>query len=136
MGALVRHLSAVTVLAAAVFLVACALGGGAASTAIDPDDNGKTVAVPVGQQLMLSLPSNPSTGYQWSLAATLPPQLVTAAETFESSGTPGLVGAGGTQVFTYSVVRAGSGVLTLVYARPWEKGVSPVETYTVTVSAK
>lgn len=138
MGASMRRVGLAVMLVVALALAGCSLTGAgvAGPVAIDKDDNGKTIALSVGQTLLVSLPANPSTGYDWTVTGALPPQLRASADSFDASGTPGVVGAGGTQVLSYDVVRAGSGRLALGYARPWEKGVSPVATFTVTVSAK
>lgn len=131
-------LAALAVALAASLVAGCVSGIGAPGpVAIDKDDNGRTVAVAVGQTLQLSLPSNPSTGYDWSLAGSAPPELQLLAESFESSGTPGIVGAPGTRVFAWRTVKAGTGQLTLRYARHLTTGPdSTGSTFTVTVSAK
>jgi inhibitor of cysteine peptidase len=133
-----RCVAALAVAVAASVVAGCVLGIGAPGPiAIDKDDNGRTVSVAVGQTLQLSLPSNPSTGYDWSLAGGTPPQLQLLAESFETSGTPGIAGAPGTRVFAWRTVKAGTGQLTLRYARHTSTGLdSAGSTFTVTVSAK
>lgn len=61
---------------AAVFAVATAAGPAAAanSTIITEADNGKAIAVPVGQPLEVQLPGSNGTGY-WVLDSDLTPQL-------------------------------------------------------------
>jgi inhibitor of cysteine peptidase len=39
-----------------------------------------------------------------------------------------MVGAGGTEIWTFRAVRKGKTTLTLGYVRPWEKGIAPVKT--------
>jgi predicted secreted protein len=54
---------------------------------------------------------------------------------FKSSN-PELVGSGGTITLTFKVLKTGTGTLNLVYHRPWETGVEPINTYTTTITVK
>jgi inhibitor of cysteine peptidase len=99
-------------------------------------DKGSQVSVKVGGQIVITLDCNPSTGYTWEaqgLDATIFKQVGEA--TFVSSD-PGMVGAGGTLSFTFKVLKAGTASLTLVYHRPWETGVDPLDTFSITVTVK
>jgi inhibitor of cysteine peptidase len=55
--------------------------------------------------------------------------------TFISSD-PGVVGSGGVLTLTFITVKAGTASLKLVYQRPWETNVEPVNTFEITVSVK
>jgi len=44
-----------------------------------------------------------------------------------------LVGAGGVQILRFEAVNAGKMTLKLIYHRPWEKDVEPMETYSIQV---
>jgi inhibitor of cysteine peptidase len=99
-------------------------------------DKGSQVNVQVGDQIVISLDGNPSTGYTWEtqgLDSTIIQQVGEA--TFVSSNT-GLVGSGGTLTLTFKALKAGTVPLNLVYHRPWETGVAPVDTFAVTVTVK
>lgn len=99
-------------------------------------DKGSQVSLKVGGQIVITLDSNPSTGYTWEaqgLDTTIFKQVGEA--TFVSSD-PGLVGAGGTLTLTFKVLKAGTASLMLVYHRPWETGVEPLDTFSVTVTVK
>jgi inhibitor of cysteine peptidase len=99
-------------------------------------ERGGSVTVNAGQQFTITLDGNPSTGYTWEpkdLDASMFQQVGDAQ--FISDNT-GLVGAGGTLTLTFKALKTGSTDLTLVYHRPWEKDVAPVDTYTVTVVVK
>jgi inhibitor of cysteine peptidase len=45
-----------------------------------------------------------------------------------------VVGSGGVYTFIFEAVAPGQGVLKLEYARPWEEGMAPIQTYSVTVT--
>jgi len=97
-------------------------------------DASTTVLGVVGKPIIVQLPANPSTGYTWQ-ASTVPTFMAQAgAPTFQTEATGTVVGAGGEQSFTFTVKAAGSGPLSLVYLRPFEKGVPPAKTFNVTVT--
>lgn len=99
----------------------------------------------VGEEFDIRLPSNPSTGYQWQVAA-IDEKVVRLVDTRwepkldgETDGTSPneVVGSGGTSVLTFVGAAAGRGAIRLVYVRPWEKGIAPARRadYTVEVFA-
>jgi inhibitor of cysteine peptidase len=116
-------------MAAALLLQGCARS---APVTLGEGDSGHTIKVNVGQQITVRLPSNPSTGYSWSVATLGGLQQVGEA-TYKATETSGVVGSGGTQSFTFSGRKRGSGQLTLEYRRPWEKGTPAAKTWTVVV---
>ena len=91
-----------------------------------------------GHSLIVALPSNPSTGFAWAFAPPEPAQRQMQGEpTYVPPGsTSPVVGAAGTQVFTFKAVARGTAKLDLIYARPFEKGVPPEKTFTVTVEVE
>ena len=106
------------------------------STILTTANNGDQVEVKVGGQIIIKLDGNPSTGYTWEakdLDATMFTQV--GDPVFDSSN-PGLVGSGGTLTLTFKTLKAGTSPLTLVYHRPWETGVDPTNTFSVTVKVK
>ncbi|MFI5779419.1 protease inhibitor I42 family protein [Nocardia sp. NPDC051570] len=101
---------------------------------LDAKADGTRVAVRAGQQVKVSLAANPTTGYQWQLRE-LDQAIVKQADEpdFRPDPNPGnRVGVGGTSVWTFTAVAAGSTTLTLGYLRPWEQGVEPSQSFTVT----
>jgi inhibitor of cysteine peptidase len=134
----VRKLSSWSGITAAVLLIVvlstsgCTGGGG--TLEIDKNADGSTVALTIGQELVLSLESNPTTGYSWQLAAAGTPVLSQQGEVeFIDQGEEGLVGAGGVEVFRFTAEQAGTTELNLVYLRTWEEGISPIDEFSVTV---
>lgn len=75
--------------------------------------------VNVGQTFNVPLSSNPSTGYQWTI--TNQPQFISLADEkyVPDPHPPGMVGVGGTQVFTFVANYTGDGILSFVYSTPW-----------------
>jgi predicted secreted protein len=78
----------------------------------------------VGQDFVIVLDSNPSTGFSWRLASPLPDMLKLKDKRYIANE-PRLIGSGGTEEWTFKPVRSGKATITFEYIRPWEKEVSP-----------
>jgi inhibitor of cysteine peptidase len=127
-------LAAVTV----IVLSGCSTGGGAtgSTVTVTEKDADTTATVAAGQDLKVALSGNPSTGYSWSVAAR-PLFLEQQGEpTFDSKAPSNVVGASGTQTTTFKATSAGSGILKMIYSRPFEKDTPPAKTFSITVIAK
>ena len=104
---------------------------------IDANDDGSQVELEQGQILVVTLESNPTTGYRWEQAETQESILeqIGEAEFMPSeTGEPPLVGAGGWEIFRFTAVSTGQMTLRLVYRRPWEEGVEPLKTFSLQVT--
>ena len=99
-------------------------------------DKGSQVEVKVGDQIVISLDANPSTGYTWEPKDLDTTMFEQVGDPVFSSSNPSLVGSGGTLTLTFKTLKAGTVNLTLVYQRPWETGVDPIDTYAITVNVK
>jgi inhibitor of cysteine peptidase len=97
-------------------------------------DTGKTVDVKVGEMILVELEGNPSTGYTWEVKDLDASFLQQVGEIAFNSGNPGLIGSGGTLTLTYKTLKAGTTTLNLVYHRPWEKDIKPLNTFLVTIN--
>jgi len=97
------------------------------------DDNGREMQLKKGQTLVVTLEGNPTTGYSWEVADPLDEQVLRQAGEPEFQQESDLVGAGGVQILRFEAVNAGKMTLKLIYHRPWEKDVEPVETYSIQV---
>ena len=99
------------------------------------EDDGTSVQLALGGTLIIALTSNPSTGFSWAVTPPEPVGLELEGEPAyvpPGSTTP-VVGAAGTEVFTFNATGAGETTLTLTYARGFEPGAAGEETFTVTV---
>jgi inhibitor of cysteine peptidase len=97
------------------------------------DDNGHEMQLKKGQTLVVTLEGNPTTGYSWEAAEPLDEQVLRQVGEAEFKAESDLVGAGGVQILRFEAVNAGQTTLKLVYHRPWEKDVEPLETYSIQV---
>ena len=80
---------------------------------------GGRVHVKVGDELVLRLPENPSTGYRWVLD---PPRgSLELAEDAYVRSRDGAVGSGGERHFTLRATNSGHAEIQLRLARSWEQ---------------
>lgn len=98
-------------------------------------DNGSSVKLRNGGELVISLESNPSTGFAWVIAEPPPAALESQGdpEYLPPAGATPAVGAAGTEVFTFKATAAGTAELTLEYRRGFEPDVPAEKTFSVTV---
>jgi inhibitor of cysteine peptidase len=91
----------------------------------------------VGQQFILRLPSNPTTGFRWLLRDSAPQILQSLGpEVYSNPEDAGLVGSAGVSTWRFEVTQAGEGQLALTYERPWEVGVVPAQRFDCTLNAQ
>lgn len=90
-----------------------------------------------GQQFILRLPSNPTTGFRWLLRDTAPQVLQSLGpEVYTNPEDAGLVGSAGISTWRFQVAQAGEGRLALTYERPWEVGVAPAQRFDCLIKAE
>jgi predicted secreted protein len=104
----------------------------AAAGALTEADNGDTVSLAVGETIQVTLESNPTTGYEWLYQSGDPDVIKQVGDAVYNEPDSGLMGAGGSETFTFEATGAGETVLELWYMRPWES-VQPDTTFEVTV---
>jgi inhibitor of cysteine peptidase len=95
------------------------------------------VALKVGQALVVTLPSNPSTGYSWTISTAPDGAVLTQnGELTYAATNPDVVmpGSGGTETVRFTATAAGTTTIVLDYRRPWETDVPPVDTVTLDVT--
>ncbi|MEI6142488.1 MAG: protease inhibitor I42 family protein [Mariniphaga sp.] len=89
----------------------------------------------VGDSFQLELTSNPSTGYSWTWSNQQDVSVVEKTDSKYTASNPGLMGGGGTEVWTFKGAKSGSDSLKLEYKRSWESGAA-AETKTIKVTVK
>jgi inhibitor of cysteine peptidase len=99
------------------------------------EDSGGQATLRPGQTFTLSLASNPTTGYSWEFVG-LDAQDIVEVVKEEYVADSKLIGAGGVQTIVLKTVKAGEVELTLVYHRPWETDVEPIQTFTYKVTVQ
>jgi len=99
--------------------------------------SGETIEVTVSQDFVISLESNPTTGYSWELTGPLPAWLELIGTKFILTPTdPPTVGGGGVESWTFRANDASTATITFEYRRPWEKDQPPAERKTFVIVAR
>lgn len=92
---------------------------------VETGDSGATIDLAMTQQLQIRLAGNRTTGYQWLLIDQTGGILEAVGEApryEQASDGGGLLGAGGTENWSWRPLRRGVGLLRFEYRRPWENG--------------
>jgi inhibitor of cysteine peptidase len=108
----------VTAMIVAPLLAAAALG--ASPVMLTKADNGRVVRLARATPVVVTLPSNPSTGFRWKLLVPLDRRVLRLVSSRYVAPKSGLVGAAGTQVWRFRTVGVGRFTLRLGYLRAWD----------------
>jgi inhibitor of cysteine peptidase len=103
-------------------------------TFLNATDNNTAINVTTGEFLIVTLEGNPTTGYTWEVEE-LNEQVLQQVGDIAFVPESNLIGAGGVEIATFEVVGAGNATINMVYHRPWETDVEPVDTFTLNVTA-
>lgn len=87
------------------------------------------LALKNGQNLILSLPSNPTTGYRWAIQDSAGGVLRALGPEVYSSTESGVIGGGGQSTWRFQAFAGGQGRLRLTSQQPWAPEAEPVETF-------
>ncbi|MCE5198498.1 MAG: protease inhibitor I42 family protein [Armatimonadota bacterium] len=94
------------------------------------------IAINSGNRFTITLPSNQTTGYQWRIGKQPSGRVVKFLSSTYNAPSTKLVGQGGTETWTFTVVGVGNTTITMQYIRPWEKNVPPAQSQNFAVSVK
>ena len=98
-------------------------------------DVGSSVELRPGDMLEVVLDGNPTTGYVWEMASGDTAVVKPVGEP-EFKAETDAIGSGGKVTLQFEAVALGKTVLQLIYHRTFEKDVSPIKTFEVTVVVK
>jgi inhibitor of cysteine peptidase len=116
-----------------LYLAAC--GNAGPTCSLTYTDNGKTIQVHTGDQVVICLDENPTTGFLWAIDHT-----DTTILTQQNSGytpTPGgAIGSGGRHVFVFNAKNTGTVQLQLKYWRSFEGNSSIIKRFNVTIQVQ
>ena len=97
-------------------------------------DSGQAINIGVGQEFVIALGSNPTTGYSWQ--GSYDEDMLRLVEKEYRPGEEveeGLVGAGGVEYFRFHALEAGETEITLVYKRAGEEEFFEQKVFTVNI---
>ena len=97
-------------------------------------DPAEAISISVGQDFVVALDANPTTGYNWQESYD-ETALKLVEKTFElgESAKEGLIGAGGIEKFRFKAIGKGATEITLVYKRLWEKEITKQTVFKVDI---
>jgi inhibitor of cysteine peptidase len=130
-----RRVLAVALLVVVIVSAAGCKSSGATVT-LREVDTGRTVELKRGDQLILELEGNPTTGFQWEAQDMDAGFLKQKGNAEFKSDQQGAMGGGGLFVLTFAATKAGSTPLRLIYHQPWDKETPPAKTFEVIVSVQ
>ncbi|MCK9814375.1 peptidase inhibitor I42 [Pseudomonas chlororaphis] len=88
-----------------------------------------------GQNLILTLPSNPTTGYRWAIQDSAGGVLrQISPEVYSNPEDSGLVGSAGQSTWRFQAFAQGNGRLRLTSQQPWAPEVPPVEVFDCSIT--
>jgi predicted secreted protein len=90
--------------------------------------------VEVGDKITVKLCSNPTTGFNWDYEIVGKAVLKEEDYDYEEPEDENLVGASGTEVWTFEAVEIGSTEVHLEYSQPYEGGIKKEWAYTMQVT--
>lgn len=117
-----RHAFIIAVLVVGLTAVAC---GNDDSTSIDFSDPGTSYAVAVGDEFTITLESNLTTGFEWTLETPPPADVLQLVDEAYIAPDTDLVGAPGYQELTFRAIGDGSTYIELWYVRPFDDPPDP-----------
>lgn len=108
---------------------------GKLTTQISEADTGRLFELRVGDTLEVTLPGNPTTGFQWEISEINSAILEPLGEPkFEPSSNA--VGSGGNVTLRFETIGIGQAELKLIHHRPFEEDVPPAQTFEVTITVR
>ena len=96
------------------------------------------VKVNTGDSVIVTLCSNPTTGFQWSESAQISNQTVLKQtdHRYEPVGEKNIVGGAGQEVWTFKALNKGTTTVSIEYSRPGEGGEKGHWTFVATITVE
>jgi inhibitor of cysteine peptidase len=86
-----------------------------------------------GRTFTITVPANPTTGYQWQLARPLNDTMVKLIKSEYIADDTALIGSGGKQVWKFRALEEGRTAIALKYVKLSEKNATPEVRYFIIV---
>ena len=91
--------------------------------------------IEIGDKITVKLCSNPTTGFQWNYEMSGDNSLKEEDHDFEEPGGD-VVGASGTEVWTFEGTAEGTTVVLMEDSQPWEGGIKKEWTYRMNITVQ
>jgi len=99
---------------------------------IAESDDGGSVALGIGDTLVVRLPENPTTGFRWQVPKSSDGVLNLESTHFDAPE-PSRRGAGGERGWTYKATRSGAMTLQMKLLREWQQEDASAKSFTIEV---
>lgn len=131
-------------LAMSIFLFGCSAKGSIEVTCDDFQDNHHRtddIEVKVGDEVTMTLCSNPTTGYQWSEGADISDVGIVDQVGHEyvapdEGDQPPVAGAAGEEVWRFTALAAGKSSISVEYSQAWDGGDKGTWAFVLNVTVK
>jgi inhibitor of cysteine peptidase len=90
----------------------------------------------VGEEVVITLESNRTTGFQWQLASPVDKDYLVISGLKYVVPKSKLLGGPGKEEWSFKVLKAGSTTVCFHYVRPWEKKSKPAKVRTIVIIIK
>ncbi len=102
---------------------------------LDQAQEGRQLVPRMRDEIHVTLPETPSTGYVWEVVDAASDVLALVDDTFASPVEDDVIGAGGLRHLWFRVAHAGSGTIRLEKRRPWQQDGRPSASFEATLAA-
>ena len=97
------------------------------------DNNGQSIELCQNEEIVISLSANITTGYTWAVSCIDTNYLKQVSEVqYKSSSNK--MGSTGEQTFRFQTIAVGQMELKLIYHRPWEKDIAPLDSFYIKIT--
>lgn len=97
----------------------------------DENSNGNEIELHVGEEFLIILHENPTTGFRWNPISSGEPACMLLDNSFDLIGTN--PGNGGIHSWHFQAVKEGSSKIEYAYRRSWEHGRPAAQTFTLSI---
>src|SRR5262245_47871717 len=131
----ISYMLRLILIVSASLLYACGAQGSSEQSTrqLTETDDGRLIELKVGDKLEVTLPGNPTTGFQWEVS-DVDSIILTPIGGPEFEPSSNAIGSGGNITLRFEAVGAGQTELKLIYHRPFEENVPPVQTFQVSIT--
>lgn len=117
-----------------IFITMFVISACGADAPLQITDRAQPIEVNAGEEFIIVIESNPTTGYHWEIMGELD-HLEFVSKDYRADE-PVLTGSGGVEVWTFKAVATGEAQITLGYYPPYEEPEPPQQTATFVVTVK
>ena len=101
----------------------------------DETNDGRTVKIPSGDLLEITLAENPTTGFRWQFVDYGTPACALLEDAYDSKGA-NAPGQSGVHRWKFRAAQPGVGKIELIYRRAWEQDVPPGRSFRLKVEVR